>query len=313
MKENSAALHVQLPIATATFLLNEKRHEINALESKMGTPIVIVPSAEMDTPHFRIRRLRDEEFESLTGKPSYKIEVEEEIDTEAPVPAQQKTETAAVGQLVHTETAPPRRAAPTVGIFVRLFRWLFGTGKKPKVKTAQRSGARRNQRNRGRSGPQARRGQPQRNRGQQRKRNKSEDRQQNQQGQQAKSEQQASDEKKKGGSSRERPRGRRRPNKGRSQPRNTEQKGANSGANPAANPAPESKQSDKHSSSAPEAPRSVPDNIGNVARTETATSGSGSASWQQKNEPNGNFKPASESSRSSENKGLQQVETRSED
>jgi len=319
MKENSAALHVQLPIATATFLLNEKRHEINSLESKMGTPIVIVPSAEMDTPHFRIHRLRDEEFESLTGKPSYKIEVEEETDAEAPVPAQQRAETAAVGQLVHTETAPPRPVVPTEGIFVRLFKWLFGTGKKPKAKSTQRSGARRNQRNRGRGGPQARRSQSQRNRGQQRKRSKSEDRQPGQQGQKsqkAKGEQQPSDEKKKSGGSRERSRGRRRPNKGRSQQRNGEQKSANPDTNPSAKPTSPSEQADKQSSPAAQSPRPTPDNIGNVAKPESASSASGSASWQQVNEPNGNYKPSgssSEKSHSSEGNGLQQVETRSED
>jgi ribonuclease E len=313
MKENSAALHVQLPIATATFLLNEKRHEINALESKMGTPIVIVPSADMDTPHFRIRRLRDEELESLTGKPSYKIEVEEETDAEAPVPAQQKTETAAVGQLAHTETAPPRRVAPTEGIFVRLFRWLFGTRKKPKQKPTQRQGARRSQRNRGRGGSQARRGQSQRNRGgqqQQRNRKKSEDRKP---GQQAKGEQ-SSEEKKKSGGSRERPRGRRRQSKGRSQQRNTEQKGGNKAGNQSTGNERADKQSSPASQPAPKSPQSPPDNIGNIARPETGSGKTESTSWQQNNEPNGNLKPAAETVRKPEgDSGLQQVETRNED
>ena len=313
MKENSAALHVQLPIATATFLLNEKRHEINTLESKMGTPIVIVPSAEMDTPHFRIRRLRDEELENISGRPSYKIEVEEETETEAPVPAQQLTETAAVGQLVHTESAPPRPVAPTEGIFVRLFKWLFGTGKKPKAKPTQRPGARRSQRNRGRGSSQARRSQPQRNRPQ-RNRTKGEDRQQGQQGQPARGEQQSEEKKKSAGSPRERSRGRRRQNKNRSQQqRNPEQKNVSQDSNQAGaggKPAADS----QNSSQAPRTAQSTPENVGNVHQKESGSAGSAPGSWQStNNEPNGNLKPVPESTRSRESAGLQQVETRNED
>jgi len=313
MKENSAALHVQLPIATATFLLNEKRHEINTLESKMGTPIVIVPSAEMDTPHFRIRRLRDEEFESISGRPSYKIEVEEETDAEAPVPAQQRTETAAVGQLVHTETAPPRPVTPKEGIFVRLFRWLFGTGKKPKTKPAQRPGARRNQRNRGRGGSQARRSQPQRNRPQQRNRAKGEDRQQGQQGQQSQTtrSEQPTEDKKKSAGSRERSRGRRRPNKNRSQQRNPDQKNGGQSGNQTTTggqPAVDS----QNTAQASRAGQSAQENIGNIRQAEPVSGGPAHGTWQQ-GESNGNLKPASENSRNRETSGLQQVETRSED
>ena len=173
MKENSATLHVQLPIATATFLLNEKRHEITSLESRVGTPIVIIPSAEMETPHYKIKRLREEELDQAEEQPSYKLKVEVEDEIEAPLPATQKTETPAVGQLSHTESAPPRRTT-SEGLFVRLFKWLFGTGKKPKPKSSGNypSGKRprRRSQGRGRGGPQeARRGggHPQRDRGQQ--------------------------------------------------------------------------------------------------------------------------------------------------
>ena len=283
----------------------------------MGTPIVIVPSAEMDTPHFRIRRLRDEEFESLTGKPSYKIEVEEETDTETPVPAQQKTETAAVGQFIHTETAPPRPVAPTEGIFVRLFRWLFGTRKKPKAKPTQRPGTRRTQRNRGRSGQQARRGQTQRNRSQQRNRPKGEDRQQGQQGQQAQTTrgEQQTEDKKKSSSSRERSRGRRRQNKNRPQQRNPEQKNVNQDSNQASAGGKSGPDSLNASQAPGTAKSSAPDNVGNIRQTESGPGNSASDSWQptNKDEPNGNLKPAPESTRSRETSSLQQVETRNED
>ena len=35
MKENTAAVHAQVPVDVATFLLNEKRAEIHAIEARL--------------------------------------------------------------------------------------------------------------------------------------------------------------------------------------------------------------------------------------------------------------------------------------
>ncbi|MBS1246229.1 MAG: ribonuclease [Proteobacteria bacterium] len=81
MKENTAALHVHLPVDTATFLLNEKRYEINAIETRLGTPVLIIPDPTMETPHYHVRRLRSEEYDEEIDIPSYEVElVEEEED-----------------------------------------------------------------------------------------------------------------------------------------------------------------------------------------------------------------------------------------
>ena len=163
MKENTAALHVHLPIATATFLLNEKRHELNTMESRLATPIYIIPAADMETPHYRIRRLRSEDVEAQEEQPSYKIErVEDEETTSEAVPGITQitaAEKPAVGQLVPMGAAPPRKVKAKAGIFVRLFRALFGTGekkKKPKTPARGRGGPRPQ---RGRRGGQRTRGQ----------------------------------------------------------------------------------------------------------------------------------------------------------
>lgn len=171
MKENTAALHVHLPITTATYLLNEKRHELNTMESRLATPVYIIPTADMETPHYRIRRLRSEDVESAEEVPSYKIEMEEEEKAVAPVPGiTQATPGAkpAVGQLVPRGTAPKRATKPKTGLLLRLFRALFGTGEKKKPRTG--SGRKRPAGQRDRSGPRGRGGQQQRGRKQQRPR-----------------------------------------------------------------------------------------------------------------------------------------------
>ena len=135
MKENTAALHVHLPLATATFLLNEKRHEISGIESRLGTPITIVPSIDLETPHYRIKRLKAEEIEAERIAPSYLIplEVEAEEPARPPTPTMERP---AVGQLA--PIAPPRPvpvspppaapAAPANGLIRSFLHRLLGGG-----------------------------------------------------------------------------------------------------------------------------------------------------------------------------------------
>lgn len=176
MKENSAALHVHLPISTATYLLNEKRHELNTMESRLATPIYIIPSADMETPHYRIRRLRSEDVDNEEDVPSYKIKAEENDTPAEPVPGITQAPVAekpAVGQLTPPGKIPKRAAKPKDGLFVRLFKALFGTGEKKKPRPG--AGRKRPGGQRGRSGPRNRGGQQQRGRKQQRPRKQAKD------------------------------------------------------------------------------------------------------------------------------------------
>jgi len=73
LKENTEAIHAHLPIKTSAYLLNEKRYELNQIESRLATSIVILPTAELEYPHFRIRRLKSEDLDELGVVPSYTI------------------------------------------------------------------------------------------------------------------------------------------------------------------------------------------------------------------------------------------------
>ena len=107
MKENTAALHVHLPIETATYLLNEKRYELSATESRVGTPIVIIPTADLETPHYRLRRLRLDEVEAQPVAPSYAIPIEETAEEAPSQPNAPSQERPAIGQLLPMQSAPP--------------------------------------------------------------------------------------------------------------------------------------------------------------------------------------------------------------
>jgi ribonuclease E len=70
MKENTGAVHAQVPVDVASFLLNEKRSEIQKLESRLKVNIVLVPNAHLETPHYKVQRLRHEELNEMEHVPS---------------------------------------------------------------------------------------------------------------------------------------------------------------------------------------------------------------------------------------------------
>ncbi|MCE2984625.1 MAG: Rne/Rng family ribonuclease, partial [Burkholderiales bacterium] len=56
MKDGTAAVHCQVPIDVATFLLNEKRNEIAKLEARHKVEVVLIPNRHIETPHYTIER-----------------------------------------------------------------------------------------------------------------------------------------------------------------------------------------------------------------------------------------------------------------
>ncbi|HXN11387.1 MAG TPA: Rne/Rng family ribonuclease, partial [Steroidobacteraceae bacterium] len=60
-KDRTGRVIVQLPVDVATYLINEKREALRALEDKSSCQLVIVPNPHIQTPEYSIRRVRDDE------------------------------------------------------------------------------------------------------------------------------------------------------------------------------------------------------------------------------------------------------------
>jgi ribonuclease E len=73
MKENSAAIWAQVPVEVATYLLNEKRSEIAKLEARHKVEIVLVPNRHLETPHYRLERVRHDDERLGSYRASYTI------------------------------------------------------------------------------------------------------------------------------------------------------------------------------------------------------------------------------------------------
>jgi ribonuclease E len=81
MKENTAAVHVQVPVEVTSFLLNEKRTEITKIELKQRVTVLLVPNKHLETPNYKLERLRhdDPRLENLQASYSMIEEPDEEV------------------------------------------------------------------------------------------------------------------------------------------------------------------------------------------------------------------------------------------
>jgi ribonuclease E len=61
LKENTAAVHVQVPVEVTSFLLNEKRTEITKIELKQRVTVLLVPNRHLETPNYKLERLRHDD------------------------------------------------------------------------------------------------------------------------------------------------------------------------------------------------------------------------------------------------------------
>jgi len=139
MKENTGAVHAQVPVDVATFLLNEKRIELYSLEDRLGVSIVLIPNVHLETPNHNIIRVRIDDQLETEDQPSYRRVEAPEADESKLVfgldkPKVERQEPAVKGITpqqpapVAVEKAPA--AAPVVqaqpGLIERIVGWFKG-------------------------------------------------------------------------------------------------------------------------------------------------------------------------------------------
>jgi len=115
-KEKTGEVRAIVPVSVATFLLNEKRKQLADIESRQNVQVVVVPVPHMETPHFEILRLRQDEttpehISSHQVAQEYS-EREEEI-FEAPSAEKPVREQAAVKAIRPSAPAPTTTPTPT--------------------------------------------------------------------------------------------------------------------------------------------------------------------------------------------------------
>ena len=74
MKDNTAAVHAQVPVDVATFLLNEKRVDLQLVEARHRVSVTLIPNMHLETPNYSVTRLRHDDLNNAEPMPpSYEM------------------------------------------------------------------------------------------------------------------------------------------------------------------------------------------------------------------------------------------------
>ena len=157
MKDNTGEVHAQVPVDVATFLLNEKRAELFAMEERLDVNVVLIPNIHLENPHYEINRIRIDDVEE-DGEPSYKRVAEPEEDESAKPFGSEKAKASrpepAVKGVRHTQPAPtvaPEKKASWWDSFKAWLKRIFG-GEPAPAAVAQEPAEKRTANNRGQNG-----------------------------------------------------------------------------------------------------------------------------------------------------------------
>jgi ribonuclease E len=150
MKENTAAIHCQVPVDVAAFLLNEKRSEVIKIESRSKVNVLLIPNKYLETPHYKLERLRHDDPRLDQQKASYAIaeevakEMEEDTIVSRSADEIKPRQVAAVRGITPSQPAPisqrpvssavqaPASISPTSS-FMGFLKRLFGSDPQPVV------------------------------------------------------------------------------------------------------------------------------------------------------------------------------------
>ena len=166
IKERSAEVRAIVPLDVAAYLLNEKRAALNEIEQVSKTRILVIPNPNMETPHFELQRLRDDEVtdhqssfkveltvpdaDSISDKHTANIPQQQAavqaIAPTAHVPQQvAEKESSAPSQTATAAKQNPATHANSPGLLTRVFTSLFGTAEEEVVeaKTEKKPAAER--------------------------------------------------------------------------------------------------------------------------------------------------------------------------
>ncbi len=135
LKDNTGKILAKIPVECATYLLNEKREKIDSLEQRRKVHIVVIPDPKLETPHYELERVKDNDTHRHESnyKKSYELTTEEEpvdlVDMASSTTA--TPEKAAVQRVAPTGPRPiaAQSAAPAetrIGWFGRIMNMLVG-------------------------------------------------------------------------------------------------------------------------------------------------------------------------------------------
>jgi ribonuclease E len=145
-KERTGEVRVIVPVDVSAFLLNEKRAAVGEIELATKVRVLVIPNPQMQTPHFEVVRLRDDEVEEdqresfeidLSGYESEPAIDEADKSAAAPqalvrgvIPDAPPPAAAPQHQEAQAPAPEPEVVSPKPGLFPRLWSALFAPSPK---------------------------------------------------------------------------------------------------------------------------------------------------------------------------------------
>ncbi len=108
LKENTQEVHAIVPVPIASYLLNEKRDAVSAIETRQGgVKAIIVPNDQMETPHYSVLRVRKgEESKTLSYMLPKRYEEEMAVTSEEEYAERKRPEQPALATFVMPDVPP---------------------------------------------------------------------------------------------------------------------------------------------------------------------------------------------------------------
>ena len=152
MKDKTSEIRAQVPVTVAAFLLNEKRKMIAKIEKRHDARIIVIPNANLETPHYDVQRLRDGNLQDHESSYEIILEGEESSEDLTPVTRSQPKQQAAVRNMAPAQPAPAIKASESrpgfIGSLLKSIGSLFSSDNDDSKPSDQDNAAQRSQSNR---------------------------------------------------------------------------------------------------------------------------------------------------------------------
>jgi ribonuclease E len=163
IKDRSAEVRAIVPVDVAAYLLNEKRAALSEIEQVSKSRLLVIPNPNLETPHFDVHRLRNDEIDG-DSQVSYKVDItvpEAEAISDshageapgqqaivqaiapqsapAPAPESEKSSSAGKAQGKQSSASDVKPAAP--GLLTRLWGAMFTAPEEEQAAPAEQAQA----------------------------------------------------------------------------------------------------------------------------------------------------------------------------
>ena len=108
VKERTGEVRVQVPVPVGTFLLNEKRQQLESIQRRHKVRVLVIPNPNMETPNYDLQRLRDDDPQVA----NLELSIDIQSSTPAPEPELVRAKQAEEREQALVTDIKPKTPAP---------------------------------------------------------------------------------------------------------------------------------------------------------------------------------------------------------